>query len=85
MCQIRAIIGASLDLVLEGVEVVPRILVPMICTAHELEAITTLIGQVANEVRAMLVKAVTLRGDELVHTHFFCHDPALVIHLSVMC
>jgi phosphoenolpyruvate-protein kinase (PTS system EI component) len=48
--QIRAIIGASLELLVEGVEVVPRILVPMVCTAHELEAVTALINKVAGQV-----------------------------------
>ena len=46
----RAIVSASLDLMLEGVDMVPRILVPMLCTAHELEAITTLIDRAAFDV-----------------------------------
>lgn len=47
----RAIISAAFDLLLEGVEVVPKILVPMLCTAHELEAILALIDRVAFQVR----------------------------------
>jgi hypothetical protein len=47
---VRAIISATLELLAEGVEVVPRILVPMLCTAHELESITALIDKVAYEV-----------------------------------
>jgi hypothetical protein len=34
----------------EGVEVVQRILVPMVCTAHELEAVTALINKMAGQV-----------------------------------
>jgi hypothetical protein len=50
---VRAIIAATLELLAEGIEVVPRILVPMLCTAHELESITSLIDKVAYEVRGL--------------------------------
>jgi phosphoenolpyruvate-protein kinase (PTS system EI component) len=56
--QIRAIIGASLELLVEGVEVVPRILVPMVCTAHELEAVTALINKVAGQVTPLCCLAI---------------------------
>ena len=48
--QVRAIVSATLDLALEGVEIQPRILVPMLCTAHELEAALGLIDRTAYQV-----------------------------------
>lgn len=48
--QVRAILSATFDLLLEGVEVVPKILVPMLCTAHELESVLPLIDRVAYQV-----------------------------------
>lgn len=49
--QVRAILCATFDLLLEGVEVVPKILVPMVCTAHELESILSLIDRIAYQVQ----------------------------------
>lgn len=48
--QVRAIIGAALDLVGEGIQVVPRILVPMICTVHEFHAVLEVINRTAFQV-----------------------------------
>ena len=51
LSQVRAIISAALELVAEGLDIVPRIVIPMLCTSHELDAIVTLIDQVALQVR----------------------------------
>jgi signal transduction protein with GAF and PtsI domain len=48
--QVRAIISAALELAAEGCEVVPHILVPMICTSHEVEACVQLINTIAAQV-----------------------------------
>jgi hypothetical protein len=38
--------------------VMPRILVPMVCTAHELEAVTALINKVAGQVTPLCCLAI---------------------------
>ena len=43
--------SAALDLVSEGMQVVPRILVPMLCTSHELDAVMEVINRTAFQVR----------------------------------
>ena len=48
--KVRAIIGAALDLVGEGIQVAPRILVPMICTVHEFHAVLEIINRTAFQV-----------------------------------
>jgi len=48
--QIKAIISAVFDLILEGIVIVPRILVPMICTSHEFENVQKIIEKAAFEV-----------------------------------
>jgi len=50
--QVRAVTSATLDLRLEGLQMTPRFMVPMLCTSHELEGITNLIERVAFQVHA---------------------------------
>jgi len=62
---VRAIISATLDLAVGGegalpMEVIPKILVPMLCTAHELEHILQLIDRVAYQVSNTLLSVLTL-------------------------
>jgi signal transduction protein with GAF and PtsI domain len=47
---VRAIVSAALELAVENCDVVPRIMVPMVCTAQELKAAIALIDSVAMEV-----------------------------------
>lgn len=48
--QIRAIISAALELICEGIHVVPKILISMVCTSHELDAMGELINRIAFQV-----------------------------------
>mmetsp|Transcript_3273 Transcript_3273/g.7107 ORF Transcript_3273/g.7107 Transcript_3273/m.7107 type:complete len:942 (-) Transcript_3273:166-2991(-) len=48
--QVKALVSATLDLILEGLHLCPQILVPMVCTSHELQAVTKLIDRAAFEV-----------------------------------
>lgn len=51
--QAHAIIAASLDLMLEGTLLSPTILVPNVCTSHELDMVVQIIHDVANQVSSI--------------------------------
>lgn len=70
--QIRSILEAAAECIEEGIEIVPRIKVPQVCTAQELKHVRRIVDQIAGELEEESGKAIDFKFGTMIEVVRAC-------------
>ncbi|MDD5475044.1 MAG: pyruvate, phosphate dikinase [Syntrophales bacterium] len=70
--QVRAVLQAAAELIREGVDVRPEIMIPQVCTGKELNWVHTMIGEISQEVEKQYDVKVNLKFGTMIEVVRAC-------------